>query len=275
MIKPKSTVSVLMSVYNEEDYVAKAIVSVMTQTYKPFEFIIVDDGSTDKTADILKEAAKRYPEIKIISKDNSGLTKSLNFGLYHCTGDYIARLDGNDIALPERFKKQVEFLNNNPDYAVVGTWRIEFWEDGTPERKIRLPVTNSEIQRTLVKTSCFGHSTIMVRGNILREFRYDKKFITSQDNNLWTIIGKYYKFHNIPEYLTRILRKEGSVTLSAPKWRTLKYTMIIRFQAYKNLDCPRWYIVYMIKPLIEFIVPKKLIGMYINMKKTTVNRLIE
>ena len=260
-----------MAVYNEEDYVAKAIVSVMEQTYKPFQFIIVNDGSTDKTADILKEATERYPEIKVINKNNSGLTKSLNFGLHHCTGDYIARLDGNDTASPERFEKQVKFLEDNPDHAVVGTWRIEFWEDGTPERKIRLPVINEEIQRTLVKTSCLGHSTVMVVGDVLREFRYDKRFKTSQDNNLWTIIGKYYKFHNIPEYLTKILRKDGSVTLSAPKCRTLKYTMIIRFKAYRNLDCPIWYIIYMIKPLVEFIVPKKLIGMYINMKKTTVN----
>ena len=272
MKKSKPTISVLMGVYNEEDYVAKAIMSVMEQTYKPFEFIIVNDGSTDKTADILKEAAKRFPEIKIINKNNSGLTKSLNFGLNQCTGDYVARLDGNDIALPERFEKQVEFLNNNPDHAVVGTWRIEFWEDGTPERKIRLPVTNSEIQRTLVKTSCLGHSTVMVVGDVLREFRYDKKFCTSQDNELWGRIGKYYKLANIPEYLTRILRKDGSVTNSAPKWRTLKYTMIIRFKAYRNLDCPRWYIIYMIKPLIEFIVPKRLVQVYIDMKKTTVNR---
>ena len=72
-----------MAVYNEEDYVAKAIVSVMEQTYKPFQFIIVNDGSTDKTADILKEATERYPEIKVINKNNSGLTKSLNFGLHH------------------------------------------------------------------------------------------------------------------------------------------------------------------------------------------------
>lgn len=261
-----------MGVYNEEDYVAKAIMSVMEQTYKPFQFIIVNDGSTDRTMDILKEAAERCPEIKIINKNNSGLTKSLNFGLHHCTGDYIARIDGNDTASSTRFEKQVEFLNNNPDHAVVGTWRIEFWEDGTPERKIRLPVTNEEIQRTLVKTSCIGHSTAMIRGDVLREFRYDKRFFTSQDNNLWATIGKYYKLANIPEYLTRVLRKDGSVTSSAPKWRTLKYTMIIRFKAYRNLDCPRWYIIFMIKPLIEFIVPKKLIGMYINIKKTTVNR---
>ena len=96
-----------MAVYNEEDYVAKAIVSVMEQTYKPFQFIIVNDGSTDKTADILKEATERYPEIKVINKNNSGLTKSLNFGLHHCTGDYIARLDGNDTASPEDNKSNI------------------------------------------------------------------------------------------------------------------------------------------------------------------------
>ena len=265
-----STISVLMCAYNEKDYIAKAVNSILNQTYKAREIIIVDDASTDGTTEILEDFAKKYKQIKLLKNyKNIGLTKSLNIGLAYSTCQYVARMDANDIALASRFDKQIQFLENNPDHAVVGTWREEFWEDGTPNRKIKLPITNKELQCALVKGSSIGHSTVMVRGGILRRLKYNEKFLTSQDNELWGRIGKNYKLANIPEYLTLILRQKNSVTANAPVLRTLKYQLLIRYQAYKNLDCPKWYIIFLFKPFLEAFIPTKLIQMYINMKKTT------
>ena len=119
MKNPK--VAVLMSVYNGEKYLREAINSILSQTFNDFEFLIINDGSTDGTADILKSYTDS--RIKIINNEkNIGLTKSLNKGLKIAKGEYIARQDADDISMPERLKEEVAFLEIHKDYAVVGTF---------------------------------------------------------------------------------------------------------------------------------------------------------
>ena len=263
-------ISVLMGVYNEEKYVGQAITSILNQTFDNFEFIIVNDGSTDNTLKILNDYAQKDNRIRIINQtNNTGLTKALNNGLQYCDGKYIARMDGNDMAHATRFEKQIHFLEKNKDYAVVGTWREEFWPDTGKKRRVTLPTKNKDLQRTLVKGSCIGHSTTMIRGSILRDYKYNEYFKNSQDNELWARIGKKYKFANLPEVLTQISRIKGSITDSKKILRNLNYQIRIRYKAYKNLDCPWWYFVYIFKPIIEAIAPKKLVQFYINLKPNT------
>ena len=115
-------VSVIMSNYNTpEDYLRQSIDSILGQTYSNFEFIIVDDASTDGSLAVIE--SYKDPRIRIIkNSENLGLTKSLNIALDECRGEYIARMDSDDISLPERFEKQVTFLQSNPDVIVCGTW---------------------------------------------------------------------------------------------------------------------------------------------------------
>ena len=114
-------VSVLMSVYNcVEAEMREAIESVLNQTFSDFEFVIVNDGSTDNTPQILAEYANRDSRIKIVEGNHTGFSNALNLGMKNCTGEYIARMDGDDISHPDRLKKQTEFLDNNPDVSILG-----------------------------------------------------------------------------------------------------------------------------------------------------------
>ena len=122
-------VSVIMSVYNGEKYLVQAIDSILNQTYQNFEFIIIDDCSTDNSSHILQEYAKKDSRIKIIKKEKNigikGFIENLNLGISIAEGKYIARMDADDISLPERFQKQVTFLENNPEIFMVGA-QIDF-----------------------------------------------------------------------------------------------------------------------------------------------------
>ena len=254
----KPFVSVLMSAYNEEDWVGKSIDSVLEQTYDHFEFVIVDDGSTDSTPKILDSYAQRDKRIKVIHQENTGLTRALNIGLDKCQGEFIARMDANDICLPERFQRQVAFLQSHPDHAAVGTWREEFWPSGKTKVQ-KLPASHEEIADVMVRYCPLGHSTSMIRGDILRDFRYNEEFVTSQDYELWARLIEKFKLANIPEVLMRISRIEGSVTHSKPKWRTFKLDMRIKWLALRNTGFSLWKLRYFLLPFIKLIIPRQLV----------------
>src|SRR3989344_5781814 len=116
-------ISVLMPAYNARKYIGEAIESILNQTFKDFEFIIINDCSTDKTKKIIEEYANKDARIKLINNaTNLGLTKSLNIGLKEARGEYVARLDADDVALPERLEKQYEFMEKNKETTLVGAW---------------------------------------------------------------------------------------------------------------------------------------------------------
>src|SRR3990172_12530717 len=128
-------ITVLMSAYNAEKYLREAIESILNQTFKDFEFIIINDCSTDKTKKIIEEYANKDARIKLINNaTNLGLTKSLNIGLKEARGEYVARLDADDVALPERLEKQYEFMNKNRDITLTGAWAEKIYEEGDNKR---------------------------------------------------------------------------------------------------------------------------------------------
>ncbi len=125
-------VSVIMPVYNGERYLEAAVESILNQTFSDFEFIITDDGSTDTSLALLRRYANRDPRIRLISRPNTGYVKALIEAVPLAKGKYIARMDADDISLPERFERQVRFLEQNPDYAVVGSKVLLIDSDGAP-----------------------------------------------------------------------------------------------------------------------------------------------
>lgn len=191
-------ITVLMPVYNCELYIKEAVDSILNQTFSDFEFLIIDDASTDKTVDIIKTYSDI--RIKLIEKSvNTGLTNSLNYGLTITKGKYIARMDGDDISLPERFEKQIAFLDANPDVVVCGTALKVIDSDVV----ISYPEFHEEIKLGMLKHNCVIHPSVMIRKSVLDEYsmRYDVEKEPAEDYNLWVKLLSWGKLYNIQEVL--------------------------------------------------------------------------
>jgi glycosyltransferase involved in cell wall biosynthesis len=198
---PNTKVTVLMSVYNGEKYLREAVDSILNQTFKDFEFIIINDGSTDKTLKILN--SYNDPRIKIISnKKNIGLTRSLNKGLSIAKGEYIARQDANDISMPERLEKQVDFLERNKAVGLIGTYSCIINEKGRILYKRKSPLGNEDISKKLIRGNVFAHGSVMFRKFLLEKVgAYREEFKTSQDYDLWLRFIEITKAFRTSEFL--------------------------------------------------------------------------
>ncbi|MCK4786759.1 MAG: FkbM family methyltransferase, partial [Desulfobacteraceae bacterium] len=211
-IKPK--VSVLLSVYDCEKFIEQALKSIYNQTYQDFEVVIVDDGSTDKTSDILLNMKDSRTSI-YRNSENKGLTKSLNIGLKLCRGKYVARMDADDISLPQRFEKQVRFLDENPNCTAVGSWCARIDSNGKIINNWRHPTGCEDIKKKLLAENSVFHGSAMVRRQPLVEIGgYDEKYKYSQDYDLWLRLSEVAEIQNLGEYLylSRSSQESLSVT---------------------------------------------------------------
>ena len=208
-------VSVLMSVFNGDRYLQQAIGSILNQSYTDFEFVIVDDGSSQATKEILT-AQKDRRIVLITNPSNIGLTKSLNLGLAKCRGEYIARMDSDDISHSERLERQVAFLDQNPEISVTGTQIRVIDHTG----KI---LEYSNISRGTTALSCrwqhlfdspVAHPSAMFRREIVynKLGGYDETFTTSQDYELWSRVIKFHEIANLEEVLLDFRSHSGSVS---------------------------------------------------------------
>lgn len=203
-------VSVLMPVYNtEESFLREAIESILNQTFKDFEFLIINDGSTNNAEEII--LSYNDERIKYIKNEcNIGLIKTLNKGLELAQGEYIARMDSDDISLSERFEKQVKFLDENPEIGVLGTWFNCF-----PKNRIVETAIDSENikEKMLVSSNEIGHPTVMIRNSALKNFnvKYDENELYVEDYALWLSLIDKVKFANIPEVLLNYRMHKNSI----------------------------------------------------------------
>jgi glycosyltransferase involved in cell wall biosynthesis len=203
-------VSVVMPVHNEERYVSGAIESILRQTYRDFEFVIVDDGSVDGTPRILR----RYddPRIKVHHQPNRGQSSALNQGIRLSSGCYIARMDADDISLPQRLEREVRFLEGHPDVGLVGTWCMKV-DVGTGKERLQiLPAEDEAIRRFLTVDNPFIHSSVMTRRSVLDQVGLYDEALIWQDYDLWVRIAQYYRMANIPEPLIIRRKHPASVT---------------------------------------------------------------
>lgn len=206
------TVSVLMSVYNEPlEWVKESIDSILTQTFSDFEFVIINDNpARAELAEFLEMEAKEDPRIRIhANPKNIGLTKSLNIGLKLCTGKYIARMDADDISMPERLTKQYELMESNPAIGVCGSFIRMF---GTEERLISYPEKHEDC--FLFFDSPFAHPCVMIRRDILvrNNIGYNPEFKCAQDFDLWERLYPITKFANIPEVLLHYRKSKSQIS---------------------------------------------------------------
>lgn len=193
--------SVVMSVYNGQEYLAESIESILGQSYKNFEFIIINDGSTDTSGKIIERYAAIDQRIVYVQHRNRGLTKSLNIGINRAKGKFIARQDADDISLPKRFELQMEFLNGHSDTVLCGTWFLEINED-KGSRVGKYPIDDIELRKNLTYVNCFCHpSVIFLKEAFMKAGMYDERFKTAQDFELWIRLAEIGKLANLPEIL--------------------------------------------------------------------------
>lgn len=202
-----------MSVYNGEKYLYDAVQSILNQTYSDFEFIIIDDASTDNSFPILKNF--NDSRIKIISNlKRMGLTNSLNIGLLLAEGEYIARMDADDISLSERLEYQVRFLDRNPDVAVVGTNEKHIDANGNELFLSNLPSSKNLVRWGLYFGNCICHPSVMMRYKCLREVGfYNTRYSRTQDYDLWMRLLNRYDIANIPHILFCLRNHQNSVSV--------------------------------------------------------------
>lgn len=206
MDKFEPLVSVVMPCYNEEKTAGRAIESILNQTFKQFEFIIIDDESSDNTPNILKDYEARYPQIRVLTnKQNLGYAGSINKGIKAATTSIIARMDADDYSFPERLEKQFNFLQKNPDVGVVGTGvELVMKKNGKKTGMSILPQTHQEIMKGRYSKSFNFHPTVMARKEVFLDFNgYDESIKRAEELDLWLRASRKYKFHNLPEVLLR------------------------------------------------------------------------
>lgn len=209
-------ISVVMTVFNGERFIRDAIDSVLGQSFKDFEFIIVDNASTDKT----KEMAHFYKDPRIIFIENSrnlGQTKALNIGIMKSRGEFVARMDADDISLKERFEIQYDFLMKNRDVGLLGSWHEEISENGRHLKFFKFPTDPLEIKCNLMSPGelgyyCISHPTVIMRKSVLDKVGLYDEIHCAQDYDLWIRIGRKYKIANINRYLVkhRVFKKQQS-----------------------------------------------------------------
>jgi hypothetical protein len=206
-------VTVLMAVYNGERFVREAIDSILSQTFQDFEFLIVDDGSTDRSREVI--LSYNDPRIRLLTNErNLGLTASLNRGLAEARGTYVARHDADDISEPTRLERQVACLDARADLALLGTWYRKIGEHGEFLGKRRLPVDHVRARWCLLFFCPFVHASVMLRRSLILERvgPYDESFAYAQDYDLWSRTAELLPVANLPEYLVRIRTSASQMT---------------------------------------------------------------
>jgi glycosyltransferase involved in cell wall biosynthesis len=209
-MKTHPKVSVLLPVFNAQNFVKEAIDSILQQTFSDFELIIINDGSTDNSSKIISE----FHDDRIIvinHEENKGLIFSLNEGLDLSLGEYIVRMDADDFSLPERLSIQVDFMDINKDIVVSGGQMIDY------ENKIQLsnnPIVSDEVKAALLFSCVISHPTVIIRSAIFKKekFYYDKSYIHSEDYELWSRVIKNYKVSNVSNVILKYRIHQNQVS---------------------------------------------------------------
>ena len=240
MIDSKPMVTVLMPVYNGARYLRQSIESILDQTYKDFELLIIDDASTDASYKIIH--SYHDPRIRIIKNtENMGLIRTLNQGLSLAKGDYIARQDQDDISYPMRLEKQVGYLNSHPEVVLLGTGINTIDHQSRNIKSYGFYTASSEdaICWLLMFNNPFAHPSVMMRAKIVRDIGgYDEHYVDCEDYDLFSRLARSYKTTNLKEVLLTYRCHSNSMNANRSKKNTLLSGSIIRrnFSKYMKVD---------------------------------------
>lgn len=253
MSDPK--ISIIMGIYNCEKTLGESIQSILEQTYKNWELIMCDDGSTDRTYKVAEEYIKKNPEKFILLKNerNMGLNYTLNKCLNVATGKYIARMDGDDISLPSRLEKEIKFLVDNPQYVVVSTPMILFDDKG--EWGETSVIERPQINDFCTHTPFFCHAACMMQKKVYDEvkgYTEDPRFLRVEDCNLWfKVYAHGYKGANLIEPLYKM--RDDRDAIHRRNFAARLNSCYVLYDGYKRMHMPWYKYVYVIKNTITEI----------------------
>ena len=252
-------ISIIMGIYNCDKYLRESIDSIINQTYKDWELIMCDDNSSDNTYKIAMEYSEKYKDqIKVLRNDiNRGLNYTLNKCAEIAIGEYIARQDGDDISIDKRLEKEISFLDNNKEYALVTSSMITFDESG--EWGI---IKNAEFPTKFdfIKGSPINHAPCMIRKEVFDEvqgYTVDKKLLRVEDYHLWfKLYSKGYKAHSIQEPLYKM--RDDHNAQKRRNWNNRINEMKVKIIGFKMLKIPKRYYIYVFRPILVGMLPKNL-----------------
>lgn len=223
-------ISVIMPVYNSEKYIICALKSLSNQTFKDFEIIAINDGSSDKSLELLNEYKVKESRLIVINQKKCGIAKALNKGIELAKGKYIARMDSDDICMPERFENQLNYLQEK-DLDLCGTKIKKF---GNITGISDYPIDSSDCYLSLLFRTPFAHPTILVKKSIIQRYRYNEEYKYSQDYELWCRMAlDSIKMGNIPEILLKYRCSDNQIT-SLKKNEQLKLALITASNYWNN-----------------------------------------
>lgn len=252
--------AVLMAVFNNAETLEEAIKSILNQTYKDFQFVIVNDASTDESNQILTRFVKKDSRIKLINNQHRlGLTKSLNKGLKTIKTKYIARMDADDLALPKRFKKQLEYLESHPKIALLGTAAFLIDFKGKKLKLKTYPINNHHLKKLILHFCPFIHPTWMIRRSTLNQVgEYNEKFTFAQDYELALRIMTKFKTANLPEPLLKYrVNSDQAISLKNLKAQE-RLALKARFLALTQYGYPLTEFWKLIKPALSYLIPVRI-----------------
>ena len=207
-------ISVLMPVFNCEAYVAEAVDSVLAQTFRDYEFLIVDDGSTDRSGRLLEDFATRDQRIRLISRPNTGITRALNEMIGLARGKYLARMDADDVCVADRFARQADYLDSHPECVVVGSRVMLMDPYGSPVARSGHSLTHREIDRELMTRSGWAvvHPSVMMRRDaVVAVGGYDERWRHCEDHDLFLRLAEVGRVANLHEVLLWYRRHYASI----------------------------------------------------------------
>lgn len=254
-------ISVLIGIYNCATTLVEALDSLYAQTYKDFKIILCEDGSTDDTYLVAKEYAEKHDNIILIRNEkNMGLNYTLNRCIEHADTEYCARMDGDDISLPTRFEKEIEFLDKNPEYAVVSCPMIYFDESGEFRRgKGRGDITTSDF----VGGSPICHAPSLMRTEVLKEvggYSVDKRLLRVEDYHLWfKIFAAGYKLYMMDECL--YMMRDDQNAFNRRTFKSRLNEAYVKFIGFRMIRLPIYCYIYVLRPILVALLPQPIYKM--------------
>ena len=249
-------VSVVMAVYNGEPWIGDALASILTQSLRDLELIVVDDGSTDDTPRRLAAVDDR--RLTVLQQPRSGQTPALNRGLRAARAPLVARIDADDVALPDRLARQSTFMATHPEVGLLGTAAREMLPSGAVIRTLVPPCDHREIRRALMRANPFIHSSVMFRRALVQRVGgYDESFAVAQDYDLWLRMSRVTRLANLSEPL--VLRRLAPGRLSSARDSTrLRDEVVAKLRALRTGASPPWSAVFLAKPVFGLLLPMPL-----------------
>ena len=251
-----SSVSIIMGIYNCADTLSQAIDSILAQTYKNWKLVLCDDGSTDQTLQVAQSYAVEYPEQFVVLQNerNMGLNYTLNRCLEAADGDYVARMDGDDISLPDRLEKEVQFLDNHPEYAIVSTPMIYFDENGDwgTGKAIEIP----QLRDFVFHPPFHCHAPCMIRREAYEKvngYTVDRRLLRYEDCNLWyKLYSAGYRGYNLQEPLYKMRDDRNAYHRRTISSRLR--TVYVQYTGFRMIKMPLKYYPYLVVEFLKSLV---------------------